>query len=233
MARFARDLGLERVVVFAMDNEFGAGLRNVFTQQYTSKYREVIRTFDFDDKDPEGFAAMVNEVKELKPDGIYIFAYQESFAKLLQLIDEAGIEAVKMGGSSVVVEDLVGLAGDAAEDLVFTRSVFDVNSTDEVVAKFVTAYRARYGEAPDHYAANGYDAVKLVLEAMKVGGSAHPDDVRVGLLGLKQFHGAAGPTEFDENGDVVRYPRMFIIKDGEALPYEKFVEGGGSLLADD
>jgi len=233
MARFARDLGLERVVVFAIDNEFGAGLRDVFTQQYTSKYREVIRTFDFDDENPAAFAAMVDEVKELAPDGIYIFAYLESFAELLKLIDAAGIDAVKMGSSSVVVEDLVRMAGAAAEDLVFTRSVFDVNSTDEVVSSFVMAYRARYGEAPDHYAANGYDAVKLLIEAMNIGGSSHPDDIRAGLLGLKQYPGAAGPTEFDENGDVVRYPRMFIIKGSEALAYEKFVEDGGSLLADD
>ena len=108
-----------------------------------------------------------------------------------------------------------------------------MESHDPVVSAFVQAYQAKFGEAPDHYAAHGYDAVKLLLEAMKVGTSSHPDDVRDGLHGLEQYQGAAGPTEFDEVGDVVRYPRMFIIQDGRATPYDKFVEEGGTLFADD
>jgi branched-chain amino acid transport system substrate-binding protein len=230
MARFARDLGLERVVIFAVDNEFGAGLRDVFTDQYTSKYREVIKVFNFKEGQTEDFPAMVEEVRQLEPDGIYILAYLDSFAQLLKLVHGADLGAVLMGGSSVVAEDLVAMSGEATESLVFSRSVFDVESRDPAVASFVAAYRERWGEAPDHYAAHGYDAVKLILKAMETGGSAHPDDVKIGLLGLKQHQGAAGPTQFDENGDVVRYPRMFIIKQGRTMPYEKFVEEGGSLF---
>ena len=38
MAKFAKDLGLEQVVIIAMDDEFGHGLRDVFTQQYESRF---------------------------------------------------------------------------------------------------------------------------------------------------------------------------------------------------
>ena len=34
---------------------------------------------------------------------------------------------------------------------------------------------------------------------------------------------------FDDNGDVVRYPRLFIVHDGTPMPYEEFVEEGGKL----
>ena len=49
---------------------------------------------------------------------------------------------------------------------------------------------------------------------------------------MQTFDGAAGRTEFDQLGDVVRYPRIFIIRDGRVQAYEKFVEQGGSLLID-
>ena len=47
MAKFAKDLGLERIVIIAMDDEFGRGLRDVFTQQYESRFRSVVGSFDF------------------------------------------------------------------------------------------------------------------------------------------------------------------------------------------
>ena len=96
------------------------------------------------------------------------------------------------------------------------------------MADFVKAYRAKYNEDPDIYAAQGFDAVKLLVLAMKEGGMAHPDSVKLGLLNLDHA-GAAGRSSFDEHGDVTRYPQLFVFKDGEAVFYESFKEQGGTL----
>ncbi|MCP3982007.1 MAG: ABC transporter substrate-binding protein [bacterium] len=229
MAKFARDLGLEKVAVFAMNNDFGAGLSDVFKQQYEGRFRQIVKVYDFDDNASGEFAAMVEEVKGLEPDGIYIVAYVEQGAELLKQLEAAGVEALRMG--SAVTEEMIALAGGAAENLIFPQPNFDVESEDPVVARFVDAYRKKYSEDPDIYAAHGYDALKLVYEAAKLNGSAHPNDIKLGLRGLKEYEGAAGRTMFDANGDVVRYPRIFIVKDGQPIPYEKFVNEGGSLFA--
>jgi branched-chain amino acid transport system substrate-binding protein len=228
MAKFARDLGLERMVLFVLDNEFGAGLKHFFTQGYQSKYRSVVKTFDFQDGQTAGFPAMVEEVKELAPDGIYIAAYLQDMSELLKLLDEAGVKSVVLGSASVT-PDLIRMAGSAAENLVYPQPPFDVQSSDPAVRAFVDAYRAKYSEDPDSYAAHGYDALKLLAKAMENGGGTHPDDLRIGFSSIKDYDGAAGHTAFDENGDVVRYPRMFIIRDGRSVPYEQFVDEGGSL----
>ena len=65
--------------------------------------------------------------------------------------------------------------------------------------------------------------------AIENGGGAHPDDIRIGFSSIKEYEGAAGRTGFDENGDVVRYPRMFVIHESKSKPYDQFVEEGGSL----
>ena len=230
MARFAKDLGLERVVVFALNSAYGEGLRDIFTQQYSGKYRKVVKAFSFDESEATNFKAMVAEVKELDPDGIYIATYVTSQAEILRQLDAAGIEAVRMGSSAVVPQELVELAGETAEDLVFSQTIFDVNSTEPVVAEFVRAYRDKYNEDPDIYSAHGYDALFLLREAMEKGGSAHPRDIKLGLISIQDYMGAAGRTAFNDQGDVIRYPRMFIIKQGAAIPYDKFVEEGGSLF---
>jgi branched-chain amino acid transport system substrate-binding protein len=230
MAKFARDLGLERLVIFALDNEFGAGLKEVFIDQYESKYREVVKACDFKDGQTEKFAEEVCKVKDLGADGIYIISYVNDLARLLTLLREHEVDTVLMGSGSVT-DDLVRLAGPAAENLVYPQPSFDVESKNPAVSMFVDSFRAKYGEDPDIYAAHGYDALKLLAAAIESGGSSHPDDIRIGFSSIKNYEGAAGRTAFDENGDVVRYPRMFIIRDGKSVPYDSFVEAGGSLLA--
>ena len=231
MAKFAKDLGLEKIVVFALDNEFGSGLEAVFSEHFVgkSKYRELLKSYRFEDGQTE-FTTMVEEVRELAPDGVYIVAYDQGTSELIKQLRTAGVESVIMATSSVT-DDVIRLAGEQVQNLVFPRPIFETESANLAVAEFVAAYREKYGEDPDIYAAHAYDALKLLVEAMTKGDSSHPDDLKSSLLGIRNYEGAAGKTDFDQNGDVVRYPRIFIIQDERITPYERFVEDGGSLVA--
>ncbi len=230
MADFSRNLGLKSIVVFSVDNEWGTGLNEVFTRRFESRTRKVVKTFSISasEEDPAAFAAMVDEVKEFAPHGIYIVAYLKEMAALLQQLETAGVAPVLMATASVNA-DLPRLAGEAAEQVVYPQPAFDLNSTDSSVASFVSAYRARFDSDPDKFAAHGYDAMKLIERAMSETASSHPDDVRQGLMRIEAYQGAAGRTSFDEWGDVVRYPRIFVIKEGEAITYEEFEKQGGKL----
>ena len=230
MAKFAKDLGLERIVIIAMDDDWGAGLRDVFTQQYESRFRQVVGSFGFREDDPSRFAEIVAETKKLEPEGIYIVAYERALSDILPLLHEAGSKAVIMT-TSAVTANTIQLTGPAAEDLVYPQSTFELGSSEPAVAAFVSAYRKRYNEDPDLYAAHGYDALRLLIHAINVTGSAHPDDVRIGLNGIHEYEGAAGRTSFDKNGDVLRHPRIMIIRNGSPMPYDEFVAEGGSVLA--
>jgi len=230
MARFAKDLGLERLVVFAHDTDYGRGLSTVFQQQYESKFRQVVQTFLFPEGDTAGFAEMVAQVAGLGADGIYVVAYQQDVAELLKALRRAKLATV-VTASSAVTGAIVRLAGEAAENLVFPQTTFDLDSTDPAVAAFVRAYRAKYDQDPDIYAAHGYDSLKILVEAINSAQSTHPKDLTVVLSGMHDYPGAAGPTTFDQNGDVVRHPRILLIRGGRAVPYDQFVAEGGSLLA--
>lgn len=232
MAKFAKDLGLERVAVFALDNVFSKGLEAVFTEHFvgTSRYREIVKTFEFRDGETDGFKKMAKEVKELAPDGIYIVSYLDEAAELITQLRAAGLKSVVMG-TAALTDSVIRIAGDAAEKLVFPQPVSAVDATNPAYSAFVKAYREKYNEEPDIFSAHAYDALKLFAAAIERAQSTHPDNVKSALLGIKDYEGAAGPTDFDQNGDVVRYPRIFIVHDGRVMPYDEFVEGGGSLLA--
>jgi branched-chain amino acid transport system substrate-binding protein len=230
MARFAKDLGLERLVVFAHDTDYGRGLSRVFQQQYESKFRQVVQTFVFSEGDTAGFPQMLTQAATLDADGIYVVAYQQDVAELLKALQRAKLSTVLMA-SSAVTGAIVRLAGEAAENLVFPQTIFDLDAADPAVVAFVRAYRAKYDQDPDIYSAHGYDALKILVEAINRAQSTHPEDLTAVLSGMHDYPGAAGPTTFDENGDVVRHPRILLIRGGHAVPYEQFVAEGGSLLA--
>ena len=229
MAQFAKDLGLDSVVIISMSDEFGMGLRDVFTQQYEGRARQVVGAFEFREDDAPRLAEIAADTAKLAPQGVYVVAYESALATMLPLLARRGRKLVIMT-TSAVTANTVRLAADAAENLVYPQSWFDVDSTEPAVAEFVRAYRARYSEEPDLYAAHGYDALKILVRAIDAHGSARPDEVRLGLDAIEDYEGAAGRTTFDKNGDVLRQPRIMIIRHGAAVPYEEFVARGGSLL---
>jgi branched-chain amino acid transport system substrate-binding protein len=230
MANFARDLGLERLVIFAADNEYGGGLEDVFAGEFQSRFRKIVQTVEFKEDEAGTLAPEIQKVKALNPDGIYIAAYVRDVAELVKQIREAGLKSVIMTSSSVTAGDMNQMAGPTAEDVIFPQSsTFDPASETPEVRAFVEAYRKRYGEDPDSFAAHGYDALRLLLLAMQKGGSAHPRDVRIGLLAISDYEGAAGRVAFDEHGDIIQYPRLYVIRQGRAIPYDRFKEEGGSL----
>ncbi len=229
MADFARDIGLGRVVIFAATDDFGLGLKEVFVQKYENRFREVVQVFNFDPGDEQVYDSMVEQTKALRPDGIYIIGYVNSTAALVSRLDAAGVDALIMGTGSITGE-VVELAGKAAEHLVYPQPPFDVDSSEPHIQGFVSSYRETYGEEPDTFAAHAYDAMKMLALALsRVEGSTHPDNIRQGLDGITNFEGVSGNAGFDGNGDVVQYPRLFIIHQGQPIPYERFLEQGGSL----
>ena len=66
---------------------------------------------------------------------------------------------------------------------------------------FAAAYKAKFNQEPDLYAAWCYDAVIVFAEAMKKAPDLKPENLRKAILGIQKFPGAEGEYNFDQNGD--------------------------------
>ena len=119
------------------------------------------------------------------------------------------------------------IVGSGAAGGVLARELsqagFDVADEDEKVATFVQAFRDKYGLSPDLYAAHGYDTVMALAQALREGGPM-PNDFWKSVRGLRDFTGVTGAIQFDERGDVQKYPRVYVVEDGNLVDYEKEVE---------
>ena len=97
---------------------------------------------------------------------------------------------------------ILEVAGDAAEGVVFSVPK-PPDPAEEVVRKFQVKYKKKYNRDPGVCSDTGYDALKIIVWAMRKG-ALSADQIRQQLLMLKDFPGTAGLTTFDENGDVIR-----------------------------
>lgn len=83
---------------------------------------------------------------------------------------------------------------------------------------FVARYQAAFGNAPDFYAAHGYDAMRVALRVLVEARSVDVAEFRRYLrIGLQEFDGVTGTIAFDERGDVRRYPTMHTIWNGRVV----------------
>jgi branched-chain amino acid transport system substrate-binding protein len=164
----------------------------------------------------------------LAPRGLYIPAYAGDLATALGLLRETRLRPIVLG-TSAAASEVIRAAGPAAENLVFPMSSFDAHADSAEVQSFAEAFSARYGTEPEVYAARGYDTVRVLAAAVTLAGSWDADKIHDALLHIDNYEGVTGRLAFDQNGDVVQYPRLFIVRGGQFVAYDRFVEGGGAM----
>jgi len=158
------------------------------------------------------FRAEIERLRGLKPDAVYVTAFDKDSGTFLKQAAEAGF-APQFYAEGLFSQALLDAAGPAAEGLIGPYSIFDAESADPRVKAFVTAYRSRYGKKPHSTAANTYDAVRLLAEQIR-GGATTGEQVKEALYGVQDFPGVVGPIRFDSDGEVKRSVRLVQVRDG-------------------
>jgi ABC-type branched-subunit amino acid transport system substrate-binding protein len=121
-----------------------------------------------------------------------------------------------LGSSGWNNRAVVTNGGRYVEDAIFVDAFF-ANSQDASVQQFVKQYRAKYRDAPDVFAALGYDATALLLRGLKAG-AQNGDRLRDELTKITAPAGVSGITGFDPAGDVQRVFSWIQIRNGRFVP---------------
>ena len=108
----------------------------------------------------------------------------------------AGIDVPILGGDGFDAAPEWSKDAAVADVYFTTHAYLSPDHPDAVVRAFDEAYRRAFGRAPSGFAALGYDAVGVVLAAIKAGGSAAPEQVRAALLELAGYRGVTGTISY-------------------------------------
>lgn len=156
------------------------------------------------------FRSVINKVKNVKADIYLLEVTSPELETLTKQIKEAGIKTPLTSIESFEFTD---------QPQLFEGSWY-VNAADQT-PEFISKYSAKYGSNPKLASGNGYDIAKLIVYAFeKVGdGKTKPssDAVVAELLKVKNFDGAMGKLNIDQDGLVVTKAVVRMIKDGKPV----------------
>lgn len=213
MAKFAyNELSLKDVALLYVNNDYGLGISKVFINKFENYGGNVViqKSFETNTKD---FRTLLISIKDSKPDGLYIIATSE-LGNILKQKTELGLKIKIFTVGLVENPKVIEIAGKGADSVFYSYPSFQVNSANEIVQKFVTDYKNKYGNNPDVLGAYGYDLVGITLMALK-DNSENSDRIKTALYNIKNYQGVTGHTSFDSNGDVTKTAGIKVILDGK------------------
>lgn len=122
----------------------------------------------FDKDSNKDFSTQVSDLKNAGCEVIFLPIYYTEAGLIAKAAAKVEFNVPLFGCDGL--DGIADQLDDSVTAPVSYITPFDVNSTDPTVVAFVTAYKAKYGTAPDQFAADGYDAIMAVYAAMKAAG---------------------------------------------------------------
>lgn len=217
LARGAKSIAL----LYANDDAFSKSGFDVMQAAAQKAGLNILATESFGSKDTD-FSAQLTKIRALKPDAVGISALVEPVSGVLLQARQLGFgnETLFIGGNGSNSPKLGQIAGAAADGLIVGSPWF-IAKPDAANQAFVTAFRAKYGKDPDQFAAQAYDTLFILAQAIERAGAADPAKIRDALL--KADHtGATGPFRFTEHRDPASTEGVVVLQ----------MQGGAFRIAD-
>ena len=162
------DLGLDKLAVFYLNTDWGKSTFDLFSQRVSELGAEIVASEAYlpEEKD---FRSALTRARNADPNGLVLISYQADGALIAQQIEQAGLDVPIVGAGSLQSPDFLNLGGDAAEG-VYIRGQFLPSDPRPQIKNVVDRYTAKYNETPDFFAIHAYDTVKLIAQAIELGG---------------------------------------------------------------
>jgi len=186
-------------------------------------FTATIRQLKEADLKKEGLAEIVQEGRRKREvsytpgfDAIFLPGDADKAGLIIpQLVFHNIKEIPLLGTSGWNTPEFLKLVGPYAEGATFIDGFF-AGSPDPLVRKFVGQYRAKFQQEPDLFAAQAFDAARLVLATLE-GGALTPRDVKSALTKTKDFQGVSGLISEIRDGEVLKKPILIQVQKGKLV----------------
>ena len=198
---------------------YSSGVADAFAEQAKESKLDIVDTETFKDDSSTSFTNQLTKAKEAGATLIFAPIYYTPASVLLKNAKDMGYDVKMMGCDGM--DGILGVEGfdtSLAEGLLLMTPF---SADDEKNADFVNAYKDKYGDTPDQFAADAYDGVHAVAEAVREAGlgvDADPTEAaeKLSKAMLKiTVDGLTGKLTWNDKGQVQKEPTAYVITDGK------------------
>jgi len=195
----SQTLKAKKVAVVDDSTAYGQGLADEFAKKAKALGMTVVSRDATNDKAVD-FRAILTKIKSERPDVIMYGGMDATGGPFAKQARQLAISAKILAGDGVCTEKLSDLAGDATQNIVCSQAGMALEKMPGGAA-FAKRYQARFGQPIQIYAPFTYDAVYIIVDAMKRANSTDKAKI-LAEMPSTDYKGVLGTTQFTSNGDV-------------------------------
>ena len=221
------ELGIKSYAVMHDTETSSADQARLFTEALKSYGIEPVVTVPFT-TGTKDFSSHIAQVQASGADAIIGAAFQTEAAILIQQIRSLGIEAPILGSNGFADPVTIQLAGEL-NDNVYCASAWVPNTPNPKGAALAEKYKELYGDDCGKAAAQIYDHISVICEAITLAGSTDREAVREAMNTIGDYQGAITKYDCRTNGDWGRGGLLVKVVKGKAeiiseITSEKVIE---------
>lgn len=195
-------------------SDYSKGLADFFKKSFVANGGSIVAEEAYLQKDTD-FKAVLTKIKATNPESIYVPGYYEEVGKIIKQARELGITVPIVGGDGWDSPKLPEIAGADALNNTFFTNHYSPDADSAESKAFVAAFEKEYNQKPDAPAVLGYDALKLMVDAIKRAGAADPAKVSKALAETKSFNAVTGALALNDKHDAVKSVTIIKFQDGK------------------
>ena len=212
-------------IIYDKSNDYSVGIHDNFVSRAGEVGIDVVTDQAFTSQSNIDFSVQLQAVKDSGAELVFLPIYAQEAAYILTQAKSTGIEATFFGcdGLDGILTKIGEGNTDACEG-VMLLTPFAADAQDEKTVNFTTKYKEQFGETPDQFAADAYDAVYAIKAAMEQAGITDLDDPDlneklISAMTEITVDGVTGTMTWDAEGEPAKSATAVVIKDGAYVAY--------------
>lgn len=225
-----QNLGTKIGIIYDSSDVYSSGIEEKFVEEAKTLGLEVVATEAFTADSKTDFQTQLQKCQDAGADLLFMPFYYQEASIVLKQADTMGYKPKFFGVDGMDGILTVENFDKSLAEGVMLLTPFAADAPDEATQNFVTKYQDAYGEVPNQFAADGYDAIYTIKAAIEQAGVT-PDmstsDIcealktamtEITVQGLTT--GEAGAT-WEATGEVSKSPKGVVIQDGLYVSMDK------------
>src|SRR5882724_978680 len=226
MAKFAANTlkAKKAAIMLDFNSPYSRGLTEFFEASFKKLGGQIVdkQSYTQGDRDYKG---QLTAIRSRNPDVIYVPGYYGEVGVIAKQAKQLDIKAPLLGGDGWDSTQLWDLGGEALNGD-YISNHYSVDDPSPAIQKFVADYKARYGNVPDALAALGYDAMKVLGDAIKRAGTTEEPQLKDAIAATKDFAGVTGTISLDKDRNAVKPAVVLKLQDKKYIYVETIYPEG-------
>ena len=208
-------------IIYDSSDVYSSGIYQKFAQESEGKNYEIVSAEAYTQDNNTDFSVQLQKAKDAGADLVFLPIYYSDAALILTQANTMGYAPTFFGVDGMDgILTVENFDTSLAEGLMLLTP-FAADATDDLTVNFVKKYNEKYGETPNQFAADAYDAVYIIKAAIEKSGVT--PDMSVSDIGTKLTEAmtqieASGLTSakmtWSANGEPNKEPKAVVIKGG-------------------